>query len=261
MDSRDRQDRRLSSARIAEKAGISASAAGDAMKLLSGPDGVFIRAERWEKINPYTGEIHEVPHRIVEYRPKFNSVGATMTALAEFKAPTEEGKKNWGGPREKTITLTVAECTCPDHPEDGSVVRCANTTCGRPALAVAIAADPSRWRPSSQDDFMGNLSPESSVVTSMKGHLDPMGPEDDLADHGVEVSLSSQDDLMANLREPDWLFENAGRIAAEASARLDERDSVPLARPCTDCREPLSPDRQLTCTRCTELLERKDGAA
>jgi Bifunctional DNA primase/polymerase, N-terminal/NrS-1 polymerase HBD domain len=255
MDSRDRQDRRLSSARIAEKAGISKSAAGDAMALLSGPAGVFIRAERWEKINPYTGEIHEQPHRVVEYRPKFSSVAATMTALADFKAPTEEGKKGWGGPREKTLTLNVNECTCPDHPEAGSVVHCAAAQCNR-SLTVAVPADPSRWHPSSQDDFMGDAPPSRSVAIPMQRHLDLMGEPPDPASHGVDVSLSSQDDLMADQREPDWLFENVERIAAAESARLDKLEGSP--RLCTDCREPLPPDRKLTCTRCTSQL---DGAA
>jgi NrS-1 polymerase HBD domain len=219
MDTRDRKDRRLSSARIAEKAGISPSAASAAMKLLSGPDGVFIRDERWEKINPYTGEIHDVPHRIASYHPKFASVSATMTVLADFKAPTEDGKQSWGGPREKTITLNAAECLCADHPEAGSAVHCA--ACNR-SLAVAVPADPERWRPSEQDDFMGNHPPERSVVTSMKQQDAQMGLPLDPAAHGVDVSLSEHLDPMANLREPDWLFENAERIAATASARLDE---------------------------------------
>jgi putative DNA primase/helicase len=211
-------DHRLYRATVADRAGISEATAGDAMKALSKPGGVFTRAEGWERISTTTGEIFDPPRKVVDYRPVHPTIAATFEALKDY---TPEGKKPQGGKREKTVTLDRDKCICPNHPESGSVVRCAETTCNRP-LTVAVAADPERWRPSGQLDLMATEPPTATSVVnvSMKGQLDPM------ADPPATVAPSGQDDPIVGAVSP----------------------REPL---CLDCRRP-SPRGLTPCQRCVE---------
>jgi hypothetical protein len=249
------KEHRLYTSVIAEKTGVSKSAAGDALAVLSRSGGIFERRESWESVSQTTGEVFDQPRRVVDYRPRFKTIGATFDGLAVYEPERPEGKGSWGGKRSKTITLQEDQCLCPEHPEAGSVLSCA--ACNH-KIKVVVPADPERWRPSSQDDFTANPTAglPDSVAVPLTKQLDLMGELGDPAAHGVDVSLRSQDDVMADQREPSWLFENVERIAAAESARLDQVESEAV-RSCTDCREPLPPDRKLTCTRCTAQL---DGA-
>jgi hypothetical protein len=206
-------DHRLYTATVAEKTGLSKATAGDALKTLSAPGGIFERSEGWERISPTTGEVFEPPRRVCHYRPRYEGTKATFAALVEYEPARAEGKLAHGGDRPKRPKDEL----CSQHPEAGSVVRCAEPTCNRP-LAVAVPADPERWRPSGQDDFMGAGPLETAVDTSMGGHLDHMGP----VDH-----------------------------------ERPERGHLVLLRPpgtCTDCRGPLPPGRIYTCDACIDLL-------
>lgn len=155
-------------AAVSERAGVSESAAGDALEALAGPAGIFEKKtvyKTFQQIDKKTGEIAERKRRVCEFRPKQADPAAALRTLAAYAPEPEPEKATWGGKRTPR---------CGAHPLAGvehyESFRC--KTCKK-----LLAGN--EYAPTDHEgDLCGQVAPiktpAASVITQ-NGHLDPIG--------------------------------------------------------------------------------------
>jgi len=155
-------------AAIGERAGVSESAAGDALEALAGPGGIFEKNtiyKTFQEVDKQTGEITERRRRVSEFRPTQAGPAAALRTLAAYAPEPEPGKGAWGGKRTPR---------CADHPyaavEHFESFRCA--TCKR------LLAGHEYVPTDHEGDLYEQVAPietQGASVVNQNGHLDSIG--------------------------------------------------------------------------------------
>ena len=172
----DRKERRnpgenhlLYRAAIGERAGVSESAAGDALEALAGPGGIFEKQtvyKTFPQVNRQTGEVTDRRRRVCEFRPRQADPAAALHTLAAYAPEPEPGKAAWGGKRTPR---------CASHPYAGiehyESFRC--KTCKR--LLAGHEYVPTDHEGDLYEQVAPIETPAGSVVTT-KGQDAPIGP-------------------------------------------------------------------------------------
>jgi hypothetical protein len=158
-------------AAIAERAGGSESAAGDALEALAGPGGIFDKQttyKTFQEIDKTTGEIAERRRRVSEFQAKHAGPSEALRGLASYAPEPPPDKATWGGKRLPR---------CSDHPSAG-VAHYESFRCK--ACNTLLAG--TEYTPSDQQgDLYGQVAPigpqgpQPPGVVNQNGHLDPIG--------------------------------------------------------------------------------------
>jgi hypothetical protein len=155
-------------AAIGERAGVSESAAGDALEALAGPAGIFEKKtvyKTFQQVDKQTGEIVDRRRRVSEFRPTQADPAAALRTLAAYAPEPQPDKSTWGGKRAPR---------CAEHPlgavEHYESFRC--KTCKK------LLAGTEYVRTDQDGDLCGQVAPietPAAGVINQNGHLDPIG--------------------------------------------------------------------------------------
>jgi hypothetical protein len=137
-----RPDDLISLPAVAKRTNISDDVLSDVLEAHAGEDGAFVKTTRYERANPWTGEITAEPHPYVRVVPAAAHLSLTLDALAECIPDSLRKKKRARTKRPPFPELTVDDVpACPTDAtrlhttavEEARIARCRD--CGLP-LAV-----------------------------------------------------------------------------------------------------------------------------